>query len=671
MSWMAKLYESYDHIVRFCTERSDVGPWPISHFVKNAHIEIVIDNTGGYLVGRTKVLDSINSPTLIPATESSVGRSGAKIAPHPLCEEIGYCALDYPDANREKNKAYMEQLRGWANSAHSPHHKISAIYKYLSKGTLWKDLSNEHSFPLKVIKSDGSSQKIAVEKVFIRWRVEEPGNPVSGTWEDENLIESWMKYDHETNYKDGFCYIEGNNCRVALNHPRFLRRPGDVAKLVSSNDSSGFTFRGKFTDTKKSIEKAGLQSVEIGFDVTQKAHNALRWLISNQGTTIGASKSSAGSVVLAWAVSGADIPQPMDDIWDNLNDIEETYDPMAYLVDQIDHAHDLGQSFSIAMGKYMRGYRAKLQPTDSIVILGMDSATPGRMAVTYYQELFPDEYIDRISQWHEEFAWPQCRHLKKYEENRNSSSHIEFPCAPSPQAIWEAAYGKKIANSLKKSTAQRILPCIIEAKSLPHDLVNKAIDRAGNRSIKRLSEQYSNWKSEQSAWERDLSVACSLYKGFSKRCMDQGKEYEMSLEENRKSRDYLYGRLLAIAERIEEMAMIVAKEKVRTTHASRLMQRFADHPASTWLTIEKGINPYQQRLRNNIPPLEDAYRQLLDNICAAFEYDDFTSSGKLTGEYLLGYHCQRKWLREHKLKNGEWLMRRSDNDDLQIEGDEE
>ena len=671
MSWMAKLYDTYDHIVNRCNNDGVACPWPVSHFVKNAHIEVVINNAGEYLSGRAKILDSIDSPTLIPASESSAGRSGSKISPHPLCEELGYCASDYPDAKKEKTKAYIEQLNSWVN-AHASQSKISAIFKYLSKDRLWADLSSEFEFPLKVKKFDGTSQKIATEKVFVRWRVEEPGNPVSGTWEDEKLIDSWIAYDKENNSKEGFCYVEGSNGRTASNHPRFLRRPGDGAKLISSNDSSGFTFRGRFTDTKNSIEKCGLQAAGIGFNVTQKAHNALRWLISNQGSTIGKSKDDAGSVVVAWAVSGNEIPQPMDDTWDLLGEEpQEISAPLSTEEHQIDHAIDLGQSYSVALGKYMAGYQAKLQATDNIVIMGLDSATPGRMAVTYYQEFFPEEYIDRISLWHEEFSWPQRRYFKKDEESKDGKSQLEFPSAPSPRAIWEAVYGKQINDSLKKSTVERILPCIVEARPFPPDLVNKATQRAGNRAVKRLSNQYSNWQSEKDAWERDLSVACALFRGFSKRDPNQIEEYEMALEENRTTRDYLYGRLLAIAEKIEEMAMVIAKEKVRTTHASRLMQRFSDHPASTWVTIEKGIHPYQQRLRNNIPPLENAYKRLLDDVFDAFNSDDFISSDKLTGEYLLGYHCQRKWLWDHKLKEGKWVLKETNEDDeFQTEGDE-
>jgi len=70
----------------------------------------------------------------------------------------------------------------------------------------------------------------------------------------------------------------------------------------------------------------------------------------------------------------------------------------------------------------------------------------------------------------------------------------------------------------------------------------------------------------------------------------------MTLETDRTSRDYLYGRLLAIAEHIEGRALYVGGE-TRDTTAAKLMQRFADRPASTWRTIELALTPSKSRLR--------------------------------------------------------------------------
>lgn len=120
----------------------------------------------------------------------------------------------------------------------------------------------------------------------------------------------------------------------------------------------------------------------------------------------------------------------------------------------------------------------------------------------------------------------------------------------------------------------------------------------------------------------------------------------MSLEPIRNTRDYLYGRLLAVAEHIENLALYLADEK-RPTNAERLMQRFCDHPLSTWLTIRKSLEPYRQRLlqkqRGGFLHNMDS---LLNEIHALFQPGDFESSEKLSGEFLLGYYCQRQALWE-------------------------
>lgn len=117
----------------------------------------------------------------------------------------------------------------------------------------------------------------------------------------------------------------------------------------------------------------------------------------------------------------------------------------------------------------------------------------------------------------------------------------------------------------------------------------------------------------------------------------------MSLEEDRRTRDYLFGRLLAIAENIESHALYIANE-TRETNAVKLMQRFADHPSSTWRNLELALTPYRSRLRTNRPGFLLGREKLLDSVVCMFASEDFTNDGKLSGEFLLGYHCQRSAL---------------------------
>ena len=612
MSWLTRLYETYENLEK----NEQAVLWPVSHFVKASHIEVVINADGSFLSGRVSLLEGDDSTTLIPATESSSNRSGAKIAPHPLCEELSYCAGDLPKLKQAKYDAYISQLTGWEKSRYS-HSKVTAILKYLKKKTLWRDLSAEVDFPIKYKSKSGQASSIAPEKAFIRWRVEEKGNPISATWDDESLIQSWSLFDKESNKINDFCFVSGNEVRVAGSHPRFLRSAGDGAKLISSNDTSGYTYRGRFTESK--------QVASVGFDVSQKAHNALRCLIQRQGFRNG------DQVFVSWAVSGKNIPEPTADPW-------LMFDEAAAYVEQTeDHSEDVGQSYALKLKRLMSGYLAKgkIEPHENIVIMGIDSATPGRMGVIYYRETLAEEFIDRLTKWHMDFAWPQRQKEEVEKLNSKLGNRTIWPShAPAPKKIIKAVYGETVDDSLKKNIIERLMPCIIEGKPLPKDIVNNAVKRATNRVAYKSDETW--------IWEQNLGIACALYKGYCQRTQNikLKKDYDMALETENTSRDYLFGRLLAVAENIESYALYKAGEK-RTTTAERMMQRFANRPCSTWRNLELSLQPYMHRLQSVSGGFLKLRKDLLDEILNLFHGQDFTSEKALTGEFLLGFHCQR------------------------------
>ncbi len=121
----------------------------------------------------------------------------------------------------------------------------------------------------------------------------------------------------------------------------------------------------------------------------------------------------------------------------------------------------------------------------------------------------------------------------------------------------------------------------------------------------------------------------------------------MSLDKKCRSRDYLYGRLLAVAQHIEFIALKLADEKRRTT-AERYMQRFAEHPFQTWPDIVAALEPYKARLQNSrIGFLVNREKEIIE-IHDMFDFKDFCSPAKLSGEFLLGYHCQTMSYRNSK-----------------------
>lgn len=596
MSWIQKLHETYEYAAAR-VEQPGSKLWPLSHFLKKAHVEVVITANGKFRRART--LDRSEVLTLIPVTEASVGRAGSKIAPHPLCEEVSYLAFDIPEPDKKKCDAYISNLEAWCQSDYS-HPKAEAVLAYIRQKRLWADLNAEKLMPVVIAAVPGKpKEKILDQKIFVRWRIESSATPATGTWEDETLIDAWIAYDKTINPKNGICLVTGQEARLSSNHPKFIRRSDDGAKLISANDSSGFTFRGRFTDN------TGAQACSVGYETTLKAHNALRWLINRQGYRNG------DQVIVSWAIGGAPIPDPFGSSLALMSDAADAGDTPLIIVNG-----GAGQAFAKRLNLAMQGYRTKLGATDDIVVMGLDSATPGRMAITYYRELTGSEFLERIEGWHTRYAWLQ-----------NFGKDKKFTGAPAPHDIAEAAYGRRLDDKLKKSSVERMLPCIIDGQPLPRDLLTSTVRRACNRV------GLEHWE-----WEKTLGIACALYRGaFYK------EGYDMALEKDRHSRDYLYGRLLALANHIEGRALYIGGES-RDTAAAKLMQRFADRPASTWRTIELALAPAKSRLRAKRAGFMHEMDRLHDEIVASFSDNDFMNDTKLSGEFLLGYHCQRQTL---------------------------
>ncbi|NDP38320.1 MAG: type I-C CRISPR-associated protein Cas8c/Csd1 [Rhodoferax sp.] len=623
MSWVQKLYETYEQ----CWGREapgEIGLLPIGHTPQQAHVEITIDADGNFKGART--VQKVE--TVIPATEQSAGRVGTKPPPHPLCDKVQYCAVDYPHYGGKKPsffREYEEQLNAWCTSEFS-HPKAKAVLQYVRKGRLVQDLVNEKVLHLGtdgILFTRWTSEEQAPNifryltakdgerdqgDAFVRWQVWELDNPCTAVWEDKPLQNAWAAYDASTKKLTGVCMVTGDaQAALAASHPKRIRHAGDGAKLISANDDSGYTFLGRFTD------KTGLQACGVGYEVTQKAHNALRWLIQRQAYR------NEDQVIVTWAVAGKPVPDPFKD---SLSLFLSGEDASESVLDELQaDVGDVGQAFALRLKKAIAGYRAKLDPTDDIIVMGLDSATPGRMAISFYRELKGSEFLDRLQSWHEKFAWLQ-----------NFGKDSKFVGAPAPRDIAEAVYGRRIDYKLRRSTIERLLPCIVDSQPFPRDLVDSVVRRSCNRV------GMEHWE-----WEKNLGIACSLFKGFFNE-----RDYQMTLETDRTSRDYLYGRLLAVAEHIEGRALYVGKE-TRDTTAAKLMQRFADRPASTWRTIELALAPSKSRLRAKRPAFLYEMEKLHDTIVCSFVGDDFLDDKKLSGEFLLGYHCQRRELNPPKI----------------------
>ena len=695
MSWLQRLYQTYE----LASQNEEIQAqesslMPYYHVNQNVQIIVTINDKGDFVNAEVCRDDNgkvKSSYLVIPATNDSANRTSGAVA-HPLSDKLQYVGKDFHEYSDGSKKdlypLYEQELSTWYQSEYA-HPKAQAVLNYVQKGTLVKDLLDANvliddpddasklaypeqasDYPDSLLSSLNKNKGVFDQgAAFIAWRVtatelgKQAEHGKSETWRDESFFASWQQFYATLDSTDGFCYITGKDSPLASKHPNRILRSATNAKLISANDLSSFTFLGRFTDDEKSIKAHGLQGANISAVVTEKAHAALSWLLSRQG------REDAGQAVVAWAISGKETPQPTQEIDEDEpfdveeivesadleeeevnpftmsddDDFDEAFDDGFEEIDEttvnektskgLTHSNNLGQTFATHLNNTMQGYRQQLDAHDQISIITLDAATPGRMAVTYYHETMPNDYIDALACWYQQFSW-----YTTYKDSETNERKLTIK-APIPKLIAQVAYGSRVSDALKKQVVSQVLPCIVEgeARRFSWQLVDLCIKRACNP----LALEYKDC-------EQALSVACALYRGYHLRQSDHKKRsYTVALQTDYNSRDYLYGRLLAVAEDIESLALYIAGEK-RSTTAQRYMQQFANRPFTTWRNIELALKPYENRLKSNRAGYLANMQDLLDQIMNGFDVTDFSDDSALSGEFLLGYHSQKMQIRLDK-----------------------
>lgn len=634
MAWMNALYKTYENNLSKVgyDDGSGIVLAPVSHINANAQVEITINIDGDFISASEIDKNSLERKTIIPVTVPSGSRANA-IAPHALCDMLPYIAGDYADYEADskaakkaadKFAAYIIQLRKWADSDFS-HPKVNAILAYVEKCSVISDLVK-----LGIVKLDASSklsngkiQGTPYEKAITRFRVicESFSDVPTGTWEDKTLFDAYVSYYIPNMMENsGLCYVSGQNEPLATLHPKGIIASAYGAKLVSANDTTNFTFRGRF----ETYEEA----VSVGYKSSQYAHLALSWLVAKQGLNI------SGRMFVCWNPDGKKTPNFKND-------------PFAFEDEEI--VADTEEIFKKKLYKAFAGYWHELDDNDGICIIVLDAATTGRLSITYYNELRASDFLSRLENWSETCKW----FFPHYNAEKKFSPEIQ---TPNTKRIVERAFGLESGDFIScndkvmKEQYQRIFHCIVDKKPIPRDIVNAIVQKASNPQCYKKHYNYENV----------LSTACALIakyhndkneekvrKGLLDReTYENEVKIKMGLDKENCDRSYLFGRLLAVAEYVERSALGFTDE--RETNAMRLQSVFVHYPLRTFTKLNLNLEAYYKRLT----PLKRKYlRDLTQEIVNKFvDKSDEKLNRSLSDLYLIGYNNQRAELNNKNIK---------------------
>ena len=491
MTWLSVLSDTYDYLLK----NEDISDEDrrlllCMHTTMQPAYEIRISKNGDFL--GASILPK-NTMCFIPCSQKSAARKSG-IEAHPLCDNLQYIAgRDSQFFNFEKlsflgldeetaqlaqkffnkiNSAYDDysgKLKRWCewsqNNDKNPF--IMAVYRYISKQNVISDLLsclNKDSFSredvdLSVIKEKGISYKQFennlnknVLKSFVLWKVID----IDLEWQiaSPKMGQSWNDYykDSLNNLSDEkvYCIVSGEKTIPADSYPKKIRHEGDQAKLFSSNDSSGLTFRGRFKDES--------ETAKISYELSQKIHKALSWLMRKAQFNI------ETQYTIFWTLSNEKFPNCIAD--DFLDLEEDNSDSDGVCVVEHDYAELVKQR--------LKGCKDRIPDLQNIYIMSVDNLTPGRLSVELWHEIDSKSYFEYIENW--------CSDLTIVSSGKHKNHIAKL------SSLSKILYGE--AN---KNFYSRMMNTIINDGKIPQDIVFGLFHKVLNSfSCEKTEYIYSN-----------------------------------------------------------------------------------------------------------------------------------------------------------------------------------
>ena len=593
MGLFQKACETYDTFAHLAgvPQEGKATLLPISHIMQKAQIEITVDAEGKF-VRASKVE---NEKTVIPATEKSASRTSGTAA-HPLSDTLAYVS----SVDAQKHEDYLHEISSWATSSYA-HPKVLAVFNYVQKDTILSDLQSSDIIKLK---ADGKLDKgktagTDYAKCLIRWRVLNTGIK-DACWEDQTLFDSFIQYYRSfLNGQQDLCLIEGLQKEITATHPKGVVAANYGAKLISANDSSGFTYRGRFKEPE--------QAATISYEASQKAHNALQWIAANHGVTI------AGRTFLCWNPKG--------------KTVHNIVLPLSFFGEE--DVPPKPTEYKEKLRKTLAGYRKELPATAEVILASFDAATTGRLSLTYYNELRASDFYKRIEDWYETCSWVKSFNGKLTVQTPQIRNIVEFAFGTERGRFVE------LDDKVLREQVQRLTTCLTDGMPIPVDIVKALAQRAS---------QPLAYDTKNKNYNKILFTACAVIRKYHNDKLKK-EEWTLALQEEKADRSYQYGRLLAVFEKVERDDIDKRSEE-REPNAIRLQSVYHEQPRRYAEVINNQIQPYLARLK---PGVRAWYRKLIGEIMVKIsEFPESEQNRPLEDTYLMGYYLQRHALYSKK-----------------------
>ncbi|MGI6349682.1 MAG: type I-C CRISPR-associated protein Cas8c/Csd1 [Eubacteriales bacterium] len=639
----------------------------------NDVLQIVLDDKG--------VPDHLNfierdTYIIFPITEDSLNRTSNVFA-HPLCDDMQYLSKSLDE---EKYTHYCEQNELWLNGVLSELSNcadqrvgevedIKVFLQQIREMVLSKDIlklvEELIAKQYKVLEQDDAKaqegaimsiefkpatkeskaeiKKINLSKAFItfgKYFTDAQKRDIDIT-KNRLLHQAHIRYiqrmQAEQTEKFDLCDISGQRMYCTDRNRGLLGR----GKIISVSNHTE-TYRGRFRD--------GSEVVRLGADTSEKIHLMLKFFLEHRDNAQGLYNNTTAVIWFSDDIlnrrefSLYDPTAEASDSWNNLP--EEEYE-----------SRSLSDVRAVEWKKILRGEKAlpKEEETDFFYFMTINKISNGRIAIQSTRTMPITTFLKNLQHWNKTCSWERWNFNTKEYEDRT----------PRPWDIVRFVYGIEkddgrvdcLKDELKSLAFQRLLPAIIDGLPLPKDM---------GRQI------FSNYKNRigfEKNWPYLQYMSCAL---LNKVRQDKGKERRLPmLEKDKQTRDYLYGRLLAVYEKVETDAMtaVIAlsdakvegesqdkSKSSRITNVEKVWAAFFQSPERMLGMLHTRIRPYLNKLKADRAGSYYYYNRLIGEIQTDIRNAESYLVNKnkaLNEDAVFGYYAQNRELYKSRVEKKE------------------
>lgn len=632
MSFLTALYNSYN----FGLKNNLVGNLddkaslilPIYHNSMKSNgkniVEILL-NKNSELVDAKFLEDG--DIVIFPVTEDSVARSSG-VAPHPLFDNFDYIIQE----DTKKSCSYISQQESWLNQCEDDFVKI--IHDYIIKEKVFEDILSKLYRDYKITKDktveyiDNSEKKpksvtVDFSKVFLTFAVENyDGKKDLRLSENKNLQEKFIKYTEESFARDKdsekiICNISGKEDFLCLKHKPLI----GSARLISQITANNENFLGRFDKPDETIK--------IGKDSSQKIIQMAKALLNGENTSRWLGEFT---YVLSWFSDDIQNKSEMDPTRKLEKSLEEketsARNKRAFMPSEEVLQENRKETFmtisdarSDEIVKSFTSGRILFNDTSKYYIAIIDKVSNGRVALKYFKEMETSRLKENLVKWQGKYNWIRT--------TKEKGKHLY---TPSPFALIQTAYGVEREKGLevsKKSFStdqyKNIIMAIVEGRDMPQN-----ITRA-------LEVNIRNRLNYDKSWQQVKLCALAALKD------KEGINSNM-LDRKETDRSYLFGRLLALYERLEKLTYDMDTD--RLTNAEKLWTSFVNKPVTMNLRLRNLIRPYEDKLLNNESKrgiyfkIKKEIREVTNLISENYDYKLKETNKPLSSGFIFGYEAQ-------------------------------